>query len=43
MSLFSRDFTFDEISNDLFDLYEAGELQVNDNHEFFRRDNAVNE
>jgi len=41
VSLFSREFSFDEISNNLFNLFDAGELEVNDAHEFYRRDDAV--
>ena len=41
VSLFSRDFSFEEISNDLFDLFDAGEIKVNDKHEFYRGNDEV--
>jgi hypothetical protein len=39
VSLYSRDFSFEEISTTLFNLFDEGEVLVNSNHEFYRSDN----
>jgi hypothetical protein len=43
VSLYSRNHSFEEISSALFSLFDEGAILVNDNHEFYRGDDAVTE
>lgn len=38
VSLFSREFSFEEISTGLFDLFDNGEIKVNNEHKFYTKD-----
>ena len=43
VSLYSRNYSFEEISQTLFTLFDEGLININGEHEFYRRDDARTE